>query len=89
MISLNDLQSLIAESFFMGDVGIAGIVMFCGVMMAIFAIFGIQNLTGAFILMIPITLVFTTLNILPEAMTILLIIVAVMGIAVTAKDRVM
>ena len=73
----------------MGDVGIAGIVMFCGVMMAIFAIFGIQNLTGAFILMIPITLVFTTLNILPEAMTILLIIVAVMGIAVTAKDRVM
>lgn len=88
LISINDFQELIAESFFMGDVGIAGMVMFCCAMMAIFAIFGLDNLMGAFILMIPITLIFTSLSVLPETMAILLIIVAVMGLAVTAKDMV-
>lgn len=87
MISLTDFQELIAESFFMGDVGIAGMAMFCCVMMAIFAIFGMNNLMGAFILMIPLTLIFTSLTILPETMAILLIIVAVLGLAVTAKDN--
>ncbi len=71
----------------MGDIGIAGMVMFCCVMMAVFAIFGMDNLMGAFILMIPLTLIFTTLRILPESMAILLIIVAVLGLATTAKDR--
>ena len=87
LISINDFQELIAESFFMGDVGIAGMVMFCCVMMAIFAIFGLDNLMGAFVLMIPITLIFTSLSVLPETMAILLIIVAVMGLAVTARDK--
>ncbi len=87
MISLNDFQELIAESFFMGDLGIAGMAMFCCVMMAVFAIFGMDNITGAFILMIPITLIFTSLGILPETMAILLIIVAVMGLATTARDH--
>ena len=87
MISINDFQELIADSFFMGDIGIAGMVMFCCVMMAVFAIFGMDNLMGAFILMIPLTLIFTTLRILPESMAILLIIVAVLGLATTAKDR--
>ena len=87
MISINDFQELIADSFFMGDTGIAGMVMFCCVMMAVFAIFGMDNLMGAFILMIPLTLIFTTLHVLPESMAILLIIVAVLGLATTAKDR--
>lgn len=87
MISINDFQELIADAFFMGDIGIAGMVMFCCVMMAVFAIFGMENLMGAFILMIPLTLVFTTLRILPESMAILLIIVAILGLATTAKDR--
>ena len=87
MISINDFQELIADAFFMGDIGIAGMVMFCCVMMAVFAIFGMENLMGAFILMIPLTLIFTTLRILPESMAILLIIVAILGLATTAKDR--
>lgn len=86
MISINDFQELIADSFFMGDLGIAGMVMFCCVMCVVFALFGMDNLTGAFILMIPLTLVFTSLSILPETMAILLIVVAVMGLAVTAKN---
>lgn len=86
MISLTDFQELIAESFFMGDIGIAGMAIFCCVMCVVFALFGMNNLTGAFLLMIPVTLIFTSLSILPETMAILLIIVAVMGLAVTAKD---
>lgn len=87
MISINDFQSLIADSFFMGDAGIAGMVMFACVMCVIFALFGLDNIMGAFVMMLPITLIFTAMNILPETMAILLIIVSVIGLATTAKDK--
>lgn len=88
MITLEQLTDIIGESFFNGDSGIAGMVVFTAVMLVFFAIFGKKSLIVPFALMLPITLIFTTLRIIPEALTILLIIVSVMGLAVTAKDKV-
>lgn len=89
MIDVTTLIGLIADSFFAGDTGIAGMVMFSIVMMVVFAMFMKKSLVVPFAMMLPITLVFTALKILPETMTILLIIVSVVGLAVTAKDQIL
>lgn len=88
MIDITTLMGLIADSFFAGDTGIAGMVMFSIVMMVVFAMFMKKSLVVPFAMMLPITLIFTALKILPETMTILLIIVSVVGLAVTAKDQI-
>ena len=88
MISFTDLQGLIGDSFFGGDSGIAGVVMFAFVMAIIFAVFGRSNMAIPFALMLPTTLVFTAMNILPQELTILMVIVSVIGIAMTMRDKV-
>jgi len=88
MINLTQLQGIIADAFFGGDVGIAGMVIFAVVMMVIFAIFGTEHIMLSFVMMLPITLIFSALKILPDSMAILLIIVAVAGLASTYKDKI-
>lgn len=88
MINLTDMQGIIADSFFNGDTGIAGMVIFAVVMMIVFAIFGKDNLLLSFVMMLPVTLIFSALKILPDSMAILLIIVAVAGLASTYKDKI-
>ena len=68
--------------------GIAGMVIFAVVMMIVFAIFGKDNLLLSFVMMLPVTLIFSALKILPDSMAILLIIVAVAGLASTYKDKI-
>lgn len=88
MINLTDMQGIIADAFFNGDTGIAGMVIFAVVMMIIFAIFGTDHIMLSFVMMLPITLIFSALKILPDSMAILLIIVAVAGLASTYKDKI-
>lgn len=88
MINLSDMQGIIAEAFFNGDTGIAGMVIFAVVMMIIFAIFGTEHIMLSFVMMLPITLIFSAMRILPDSMAILLIIVAVAGLASTYKDKI-
>ena len=88
MISLGDLQGLIADSFFAGDTGIAGMVIFAVVMAIVFAIFGTERMTGSFIVMLPLTLIFSAMKILPDSMAILLVIVAIVGLAGSYKDKI-
>ena len=63
-------------------------VIFAVVMMIVFAIFGKDNLLLSFVMMLPVTLIFSALKILPDSMAILLIIVAVAGLASTYKDKI-
>lgn len=85
-ISVQEIQTMLAQGFFDSNMEIAGIVMFACVMAFIFMIFARNNLMVAFALMFPITFIFTLMGILPTAMTILLVIVAVVGLA---KERTM
>lgn len=88
MITLEQMTDIIGESFFNGDTAIAGMVVFTAVMVVLFALFGRKSLIVPFALMLPVTLIFTSLSVIPESLTILLIIVSVMGLAVTARDKV-
>lgn len=85
IVSIQELQSIIAQGFFGGDTGMAGILMYSVVLMLIFLLFAKNNIMIAFILTIPVSFIFTTLGVLPEAMAVLLIILAGVGIA---KERV-
>lgn len=87
IISIQEMQDLIAQSFFNGDVGIAGIVMYAVILMAIFLLFSKNNLMICFALMFPITLIFTTLNVLPTTMAVLMVLVAVIGLAKERRDN--
>lgn len=84
MISFADFQEIFATSFLDGDMAIAGILIYAAVMIVIFAV--TRNTTHSLLISLPITLVFSMLNILSTDMMILLIIVTVLGLAFTTKD---
>lgn len=86
MITLSELQTIVADTFLDGDLSLAGILVFAVTLIIVFMLLGRRNLTLAFIAILPLTLIFTSLSIIPESLTILLIVVAVLGIARTAKD---
>lgn len=83
MISFADFQEIFATSFLDGDMAIAGILIYAAVMIIIFAV--TKNTTHSLLISLPITLVFSMLNILSTDLMILLIIVTVLGLAFTTK----
>lgn len=82
------MQSVIAQSFFGGDVGIAGIVMFMAVMAFVFIFIAKKNLMVGFLFMIPASLIFSMLRILPDSMAMIMIVIAVIGLAKETRDYV-
>lgn len=87
MIGLQDIQTILADEFCGGNFEVAGIIIFAFVMMVVFSMFH-SSLFGAFAVMIPCTLIFTTLGVLSTTATIVMIIVAVLGLGVIARRSV-
>ena len=84
MISIQDIQDLIATGFLDGNLPIAGIAMYAVVLIAIFAMS--RNTTHTLLISLPVTLVFSMLGILTADIMILMIIVTVLGLALTTRD---
>lgn len=84
MLSLFDVQDLISTSFFDGDMQIAGMCMYILVLIAVFAL--TRKTTQTMILAIPVTLVFSVLGVLSTDLMVLMIIMAVLGLAYTARN---
>lgn len=84
MISASDLQEAIANSLFSGDMMIAGIIMYVGVLALVFSIF-YKSFHVAIIISIPLTLVFSLLGILSTDAMVLMIVIAVLILAMGAK----
>lgn len=84
MISFNELIDLVAQSFFEGDLALAGVVTY------IFAILGVLALTRepfyALITGMAVTMLFTITGTLPTELTVLMIIVSVLGLAYTSRN---
>lgn len=85
MISLQDIQDILAQEFFEGNTSIAGIVLYMAVMTLIVVFFAHKNLILAFGLMLPVTLIFTMLGVLPETFTLLMMIVFIIGVGMKFK----
>lgn len=80
MISAQDFIDILAQSFFQGNTQIAGIVVFTAVLALIFLLFAQRNITIGLILTLPVTLVFSIMNILPQYLTIIVIIVTLLAL---------
>lgn len=84
MLQASQLQTAIADMVFNGDTAIAGLMMFFFVMVIVFTI--TKNVFHSLILGLPLILVFSGMGILGGDMTIILIIVVVLGLAITARN---
>lgn len=84
MLSFNDIQELMADTFFDGSTEIAGIVIFITAILGILAI--TRNPFYALVTGMGVTLLFTTIGILSTNIAILMIIVSVLGLAYTSRN---
>lgn len=85
-LSLSDIQQGLGDAMFDGDVGLAGMAIFAGIMLVLFAAFGKKNILVPFAALLPLSIMFSTMNILPSALAILLALVSVIVIATKAKE---
>ena len=82
MLDLNDINVILADTFFNGDTTIMGLVLYTVVLAILFGMK--RNIFQSLLLSLPMTLVFSFLGILSTDMTILLIIVTVLGLGITS-----
>lgn len=82
VISLSDFQQILGNTLFDGSAEIAGMVMFAAVMCIIFSV--VRKTFVFLLIMIPATLVFYYLEIMNTELTMILIIITVLGLAMTA-----
>lgn len=87
MIGLTDFQTIMADTFFDGSTAIAGILMYAVVLMLVF-VFLKKNLFTALLVSLPLTLVFSMLGIIGTDMMVLMIIIAALGLAMTAQKTI-
>ena len=86
MMTPIQLQSLLGDSLFGGNTELAGLLMYGALLAAIFALAGRKNLIVSLLLAIVATLAFSMLGIISSNLTMLLIVIAVLGLAISVKD---
>lgn len=84
MITLDQFQSLLGNSFFGGDSIIAGIVIYVAVLMVILVL--TKKPSIGLIVALPVTYIFSLLGVLSQEFMILLIVITVLALAYTTRD---
>lgn len=83
MLDLNDITQVLANSFFSGNTDIAGMVIFT-IALAIVFIF-VKKAFAALVISMPMAFIFSALGIVSQELMILLVIIAVLGLAFTSR----
>lgn len=83
MLDLNDITNILANSFFSGNTDIAGMVIFT-IALAIVFIF-VKKVFAALVISLPLAFIFSSLGIVSQELMILLVIVAVLGLAFVSR----
>lgn len=84
--NVSDIQTVLAETMFSGNMTLAGLAIFASVMIVMFAAFSRKNILLPFAAMIPITVMFSLMGIVPDSMAIILTLISVLVIAAKAKE---
>ena len=84
--NVSDIQTVLAETMFSGDMTLAGLAIFASVMIVMFAAVSRKNILLPFAAMIPITVMFSLMGIVPDSMAIILTLISVLVIAAKAKE---
>lgn len=83
MLDLNDITRILADSFFSGNTDIAGMVIFT-IALAIVFVF-VRKAFAALVISLPLAFIFSSLGIVSQELMILLVIVAVLGLAFVSR----
>lgn len=86
MITLTDIQYMLGDTFFNGDMTLAGLGLFAVAIVLIFVL--TKNVFQSLVLGLVITGIFSFMGIITGDMMILLIVVIVLGLAMTARNAV-
>lgn len=86
MITLNDIQYMLGDSFFNGDLTLAGLALFGIAIILVFVL--TKNVFQSLVVGLIATGIFSYMGVLSGDMMILLIIVIVLGLAMTARNAV-
>jgi len=86
MLTINGIQSILANSFFDGSMEIAGLIMYAVVLAGVMALTykGIGAM-GSILLGLPVTIVFNALGVVSGDLLIVMIIITVLSIGVVAS----
>ena len=83
MLDLNSITQMLANDFFAGNTDIAGMVIFT-ICLAVVFVF-VKKVFAALIISMPMAFIFSTLGIVSQELMILLVIIAVLGLAFTSR----
>ncbi len=84
MLDLTDIMEIVANNFTGGNTEIAGMLIFT-VCLAIVFIF-VKKAFAALVISLPMSFIFSTMGIVSQEMMVLLIIVAVLGLAFVSRN---
>lgn len=83
MIQFNDIFQIVGDSFFEGSVLLAGLVILT-IVLALVYVFT-KSAFAMLLISMPVTLVFSYMRVIPDEITIILLLVAVVGLAMSSK----
>ena len=83
MLDLNSITTMLANDFFAGNTDIAGMVIFTLCLAVIFVF--VKKVFAALIISMPMAFIFMSLGIVSQELMILLVIVAVLGLAFVSR----
>lgn len=83
MIQFNDFIQIVADSFFDGSLYVGGVVVLVTLLALITAF--TKKLTTTMVLGVPIIMIFAYLRVLPDEITLVMLIVIVLGLAYSAR----
>lgn len=86
MITLTDIQYMLGDTFFNGDLTLAGLGLFAFAIILVFVL--TKNVFQSLVIGLIFTGIFSFMGILTADMMILLIVVIVLGLAMTARNAV-
>lgn len=84
MLDLTDLTQIVANNFTGGNTEIAGMLIFTMCLAIVFVF--VKKAFAALVISLPMSFIFSTLGIVSQEMMVLLIIVAVLGLAFVSRN---
>ena len=83
MIQFSDIFQIVGDSFFNGSVLLGGLVILT-IVLALVYVFT-KSAFAMLLISMPVTLVFSYMRVIPDEITIILLLVAVVGLAMSSK----
>ena len=83
MIQFADIFQIIGDSFFSGNVLLGGLIVLTVVLALVYVL--TRSAFAMLLISMPVTLVFSYMRVIPDEITIILLLVSVVGLALSSK----